>query len=228
MKKRNLLVVTFLLLSVLLVSGICNGAAITPKWVAYDYTTKVEPPTGFAEGSSSSSMSSFCKIDNGVLIMDTMSAPTAGPTYRLPVSTTKVGFKFTVVVRAKANSNIGMDFDFRSGLRERIKLLNSVIELNTSGNKADIKATDWHTYFISYEFIDDAGITKLVTKVYVDGGVAPLIEGKSTTADSASYFRFGDGSGSDGYAGSIDWIMWTFDGAYSPDQVNLPDGFSLK
>jgi hypothetical protein len=54
------------------------------------------------------------------------------------------------------------------------------------------------------------------------------VQGLSITADPAGYFRFGDGSSSAGYAGSIDWIIWTFDGAYSPGQVNLPEGFKLK
>lgn len=225
MKKGKLLLVT-VLLSLILSISVCSGAAVTPNWVAYDYQTTVEPPTNFVEGTTSAPMADFCKITDGVLVFNTMSDPSAGPTYKLMIPNAAPGFKFTAVIKAKADADLGLDFDFRTGIRERITLSNAAITLGNTG-KADssFKTTEWHTYFLSYEITSD---NKLVTKVYLDGVATPLVEGLSSSADSSGYFRFGDGSGSKAYAGSIDWIIWTFDGAYSPDQVNLPAGFALK
>lgn len=224
MKRGNLALVValFLILSV----SVCSGAAVTPNWVAYDYKTAVEPPTNFVEGTSSAPMANFSSIKDGALVINTAADPAAGPTYKLMISNAGPGFKFTAVIRAKADSDFGLDIDFRAGVRERITLGSAAISLTNSG-KADssFKTTDWHTYFLAYEITTDG---KLVTKVYLDGATTPLVEGLSTSADSSGYFRFGDGSGSKAYASSIDWIIWTFDGAYSPDQVNLPTGFALK
>lgn len=225
MNKGNLLL-TIVALSLVLAAGVGNAAAITPNWVAYDYQTAVEPPTNFVDGTSSAPMADFCKIVDGVLVFNTTADPAAGPTYKLMLPNASAGFKFTVVIKAKADADLGWDFDFRTGVRERITLSNSALTLVNSG-KADssFNPTEWHTYFLSYEITSDE---QLITKVYLDGATTPLIEGLSTAKDSSGYFRFGDGSGSKPYAGSIDWLIWTFDGAFSPDQVNLPAGFSLK
>ncbi len=227
MKQKIGIVAAVLLVALLGTSLVCAAPA-TPKWVAYDYTTQVEPPPEFEEGTGSSPMSYYCKIEDGALVLNTMSDPKAGPTYKLRISTPKPGFKMTVVTRAKVNGEFGMDFDFRTGVRERVQLLGSGISLNTSKiNDTTVKTTDWHTYFITFEVINDGGV-KLVTKIYVDGATNPVVQGTSNTTDTSGYFRFGDGSGNSGYMGSIDWFMYTFDGAFSPDQVNLPSGFSLK
>lgn len=225
MKKGNLHLVT-VVLNLVLSAGICSAAAVTPNWVAYDYQTAVEPPTNFVDGTSSAPMADFCKIVDGVLVFNTAADPAAGPTYKLMIPNAAAGFKFTAVIKAKADADLGLDFDFRTGIRERITLSNTAITLvNTGKSDSSFKTTDWHTYFLSYEITGDG---KLVTKVYLDGATTTLVEGLSTAADSSGYFRFGDGSGSKPYASSIDWIIWTFDGAFSPDQVNLPAGFSLK
>lgn len=222
MKKGYLLVILALVFAL---SAVVHGAAVTPNWVAYDYTTKVDAPTNFAEGTSSYPMASFSSIKDGALVMDTNATPAAGPTYKMPLDA-KAGFKMTVVVKVKVLSAFGMDIDFRTGVRERMILKDGAIELNSSQQtNSTVKTTEWHIYFISYEMKDNA---TLVTNVYVDGATTPLLTGTSTKADTSGYFRFGDGSSSSGYAGAIDWIMWTFDGAFSPDQVNLPAGFALK
>jgi hypothetical protein len=227
MKKGNLVLVMFLLVSLLLSAGICNGAVITPKWVAYDYTTKVELPTGWEEANIKAPMADFCSIKNGVLVMDTSNNPSATPAYKLPI-TPADGLKFTIVIKAKADSDFGMDFDFRAGYRERIQLLGTGLKFATSGGTKELKTTDWHTYFLSFEYIKDGGATKLLSKVYVDGDPTPFMQGTSPATDSYNGFRLGDGSSSGSYTGEIDWLFWTFDGAYSPDQVTLPAGFSLK
>ncbi len=229
--KRSLVLVTFLLLVLVLSVGVCNGAAVTPKWAVYDYTTTVQAPPGWEEGSNGYPMASYSTIKDGALALDSTKAPDVGPTYKLKIPTPGAGFKFTAVARVKVDtpSGIGMDFDFRTGLRERIILSSSGIDLNTSKVLVEtVKTTEWHTYFLAYEIVDEAGTLKLLTKVYVDGATTPVAQTASTTKDSSGYFRFGDGSSSSGYAGSIDWILWTFDGAFSPDQVELPAGFSLK
>jgi hypothetical protein len=224
MKKVYLLLVLALVLGLAL-SVTANGAVTTPNWVACDYTTKVEAPTNFSEGTSSYPMANFCSIKDGALVMDTNATPAAGPTYKMTVDA-KAGFKMTIVVKAKVLSAFGMDFDFRAGVRERMILKDGIIELNSSAQTdATVKTTEWHTYFIAYEMKDS---TTLVTKVYIDGATTPLLTGTSTKTDASGYFRFGDGSGSNGYAGAIDWIIWTYDGAFSPDQVSLPNGLALK
>jgi hypothetical protein len=206
-------------------------ASARSRWNVYDYTDKIEPPKGFFDEDSESGMADFCTIIDGALVMDTMANPAAGPTYKIGIQATRqAGLKFTVVVRAKAGAEYGMDFDFRAlGLRERVRLLNGGIKLDSSGHKSSFfKTMEWHTYCISYEVINNADAARLYTKVYVDGASKPMVQGVSTMVDSNNYFRFGDESVSSGYIGAIDWIAWSFDDAYNPNQISLPEGFSLK
>ncbi|HYH04367.1 MAG TPA: hypothetical protein VEC37_14850, partial [Bacillota bacterium] len=199
-------------------------------WRAYDYTNKIEPPSGFFEGNVKSYMGDFCIVNDGALVMDTMSKPAASPCYKIEIPSTKqVGFAFTVVVRAKAGSQYGMDFDFRAvGFRERVRLLNNSVKLEMASIEQVFKTNDWHTYWIAFEVTEENGNPRLITKVYADGAASPMLQGISIAPDSNNYFRFGDGSSSSGYAGAIDWIAWNFDGAYNPTQTRLPAGLRLK
>lgn len=201
------------------------------RWAVFDYNARVEPPTGFMEGNNKFLMADFCAVKNGALVMNTMDNPAAGPSYKLAIPSDRtIGFKFTVVARVKVDSEYGMDFDLRAvGLRERIRLLNSGIKLENTGNRSGfIKTADWHTYWITFEVVDAAGTPTLLTKVYVDGASTPVVKSESTTADSNNYFRIGDCSGSNGYSGEIDWIVWKFNETGKPGQMTLPTGFTFK
>ena len=204
--------------------------AVKTGWRAYDYTDKVEPPSGFIEGNIKNRMADYCIVNDGALIMDTMAKPSAGPAYKMEIRSTKqVGFAFTVVARAKAGSQFGMDFDFRAvGFRERVRLLSNSVKLEVSSIEKVFKTSDWHTYWITFEIVEENGSPRLLTKVYVDGSASPIIEGISIASDSNNYFRFGDCSSSSGYVGAIDWIAWNFDGAFNPTQIRLPAGLRLK
>jgi hypothetical protein len=204
---------------------------VSTGWTVYDYTGIVEPPHRFQEGNAHYRMADFCTVTAGALALNTMANPAAVPSYKIAIPGEKpAGFKFTVVARAKADSKYGIDFDLRAvGLYERVRLRNNQIRLKSSGKvSASFTATKWHTYCIAFEAFANADGVRLLTKVYIDGGANPAVQGISTTPGAGWYFRFGDGSGTDGYLGALDWIAWSFDDAYSPAQVNLPARFGWR
>lgn len=220
MKKGLLLVVLAL---VLCLASVGVYGADAQAWKTMNYTEAVEAPVDFAEGNSNYPMASFCKIEDGALLFDSTTDPKATVSYKLLLNTPK-DFKMTFAIRTKVLNEFGLDIDLRGSVRERIILKNGMIELNTSKSSIDFNTSEWHTYLITFE---NKGIN-LNTKIYVDGATEPVVSGISQKSDNSGYFRFGDGSSGNGYRAAIDWIAWTLDGAFTPDQVTLPEGFSLK
>jgi hypothetical protein len=203
-------------------------ASVVTGWTVYDYTDIAEPPHRFQESNSRYRMAEFCTVTAGALVMDTIANPVAVPSYKIAISGEKsTGFKFTVVVRAKANSEYGIDFDLHAvGRYEKVCLRNNQIRLESSGKaSASFSATKWHTYCIAFETRANAGGVCLLTKVYIDGAANPAVQGIATRPDTGWYFSFGDTSSTDGYLGVLDWIAWSFDDAYTPARINLPARF---
>ncbi|HYH03595.1 MAG TPA: hypothetical protein VEC37_10860, partial [Bacillota bacterium] len=103
--------------------------------------------------------------------------------------------------------------------------------LNTSDSTISEPSTDtsvYHIYQITYD-IDAAKATATVS-VYVDG---TLVSNMSNVAVSGlvstnNCLLIGDGGGS-AYCCDIDWVAWTFDGAFTPTQVkgSLPSGLGV-
>ena len=195
------------------------------NWTAFDWTTSVEPPTGWGEQNS---MNTYCSISDGILSFNSGAGANQAHYRYYFTSPLTLGSKMTIAFKAKADGDTGTlawMLDVQSGYRGqleirngRISLLNGTSPLGT----AVVTASGWHTYLVSYQVV----ATGLQIKVYVDGtGIVALL-GIATTVAANSYIRLGDMSGNNTYMGSIDWIIWTFDGAYVPG-VNLPEGFSL-
>jgi hypothetical protein len=65
-------------------------------------------------------------------------------------------------------------------------------------------------------------------KVYIDGAPTARLSGTVTAAPNGLFIRLGDMSNTNTYKGSLDWIMWTSDGAFFPGGVDMPSGFSLN
>jgi len=194
-------------------------------WVAYDWTTTVEPPTGWVEQNS---MNSFCTVTNGILSFNSGDAANQAH-YRYYFSNLwALGSKMSIVINAKADSTAGSYawvLDFQNVYRGQLEIRNGQINLlNSSGSlgTAAVTASAWHTYLISYEIV----AIGLQIKVYVDGAARAALSGIATSAATGNFMRLGDLSGNNSFSGSIDWIMWTLSGAYAPG-IGLPSGFSL-
>jgi hypothetical protein len=205
-----------------------RGGTSRNSLIVFRYNTKVGPPPGFFDGNKEALMAAYCKITDKALVLDTTANPSASPCYRLSFPSGRpTGFTFTVVTRVKVGSQYGLDFDFRgAGFRERVCLLADGIRLECAGRQsAPLRAIEWHTYCMNFEVTP--GVSLLV-RVYVDGEVEPAIWGVSTVTDNDNCFRFGDLSGYNGYLGTLEWLAWSFDDAYTPEQISLPRGFGWK
>lgn len=222
-----------------------NEAEVTTlvNWVVYDWTDKVEPPTGWVEGNDTYPMANFCTIQDGVLKMDTTSNAAAVPSYRYnfgsPADVPPGSLKFTIVFKAKGEVGVtnvtrAWSLDIQTGLYRggfeiqttQVRLLNGTGTLVSTNAYT---AADWHVYWLTFDYQLDG----IYAKLYVDGNPTPVLEGKITAAPSSTpdpqFMRLGDTStsGTNLYIGYIDWIFWTFDGCFAPGEVQLPEGFSL-
>lgn len=194
-------------------------------WVAYDWTDTVQPPTGWVEENL---MNSFCTIDSGILSFNSGAAVNQAHYRYYFDSAFALGSKMTIVFKARADSTAGSwawVLDFQNVYRGQLQIRNGPISLlngSSTMGMAAVSASAWHTYFISYEVV----ATGLQIKVYVDGAARAAMSAIATTPATGSYIRLGDLSGNNSFKGSIDWILWTFNGAYVPG-IGLPSGFSL-
>lgn len=226
-------------------SDYSNEAEVTTlvNWVVYDWKEVVEPPTGWVEGNETYPMANFCTIQDGILKMDTRSVAAAVPSYRYnfgsPQEVTPGSLKFTLVFKAKGEVGItnvtrAWTLDIQTGLYRggfeigttSVRLLNGTGTLVSTTN---YNAADWHVYWLTFDYQLDG----IYAKLYVDGDPTPVLEGKITAAPSSppdpQFMRLGDTStsASNLYIGYIDWIFWTFDGCFAPNEVQLPEGFNL-
>lgn len=222
-----------------------NEAEVTTlvNWVVYDWTDKVEPPTGWVEGNDTYLMANFCTIQDGVLKMDTTSNAAAVPSYRYnfgsPADVPPGSLKFTIVFKAKGEVGVtnvtrAWTLDIQTGLyRGGFEIGTNLVRLlNGTGTLVSTNAytaADWHVYWLTFDYQLDG----IYAKLYVDGNPTPVLEGNITAAPSSTpdpqFMRLGDTStsGTNLYIGYIDWIFWTFDGCFAPGEVQLPEGFSL-
>ncbi len=112
-----------------------------------------------------------------------------------------------------------IEVEYRDGiLRERLFVLpGGVVELD----RADVTATlpnnadGWHTYRITYQ--------NGVSTVYVDEHPAPLLSGTTTSLNSTSDIRWGDGSDGNTYGFYLDWFIYDTTGVYAPGESIIPD-----
>ena len=127
----------------------------------------------------------------------------------------------TMVARVKGISDTldrPMEFDFEhGGFRERLYIKSdNTYELKYSEMKGDLpNVMNWHTFRITKD-------TSFVM-FYLDENPVPVAEVVTTQTSGNNYFRFGDGNGGTSVGGLIDWITWTTDGTYAPDELAVPD-----
>lgn len=226
-------------------SDYSNEAEVTTlvNWSVYDWKDVVEPPTGWIDGNATYPMANFCTIQDGVLKMDTTSSAAATPSYRFNFDSSicQPGqFKMTIVFKAKGEVGVTnvtrawtLDIQtalYRGGFEiqpNQVRILNGTGTLVSS---TQVTGADWHVYWFTVEYNLDG----LYARLYVDGNPTPLLEGNINSAPSSApdpqFMRLGDTSTSSSnlYIGYIDWIFWTFDGAFVPGQVQIPEGFSLN
>lgn len=195
-------------------------------WVAYDWTDTVQPPTGWVEENL---MNGFCTVDNGILSFSSGAAINEAH-YRFYFdSAFTLGSKMTIVFKAcepivRAGSYAWV-LDFENEYRGQLEIRNGQINLlngTASLGTAAVSASAWHIYLVSFEMV----ATGLQIKVYVDGSARSAASGIATSVATGLYIRLGDLSGNNSFSGSMDWIMWTFSGAYAPG-IGLPSGYSL-
>lgn len=199
----------------------------TPTWKVYDWTSDAATGTAPTDwiNSSGTLMDDSCTITGGIL--NFIGTASGSPTYRYNFTTAPVaGWTMTLGFRAKANADYGWRFDLQGGYRAGLDINKTELKIydSTSGiGTYTITGDAWHTYFLTFEMVSDG----MNIKVYVDGNAIPVLSGKAVTVNTNAYIRFGDTSTSQDYQGSMDWIFWTFDGAYVPGLVTLPPGYSL-
>jgi hypothetical protein len=194
-------------------------------WISYDWTDTVQAPVGWGEQNS---MNSYCTVSNGILSFNSGAAINQAHYRYYFAAPMALGSKMSIIMRAKADSTAGSYawvLDFENEYRGQLEIRNGQISLlngSASLGTAAVSVSAWHTYLISVEMV----ATGLQMKVYVDGSARAAASGIASGAASGLYIRLGDLSGNNSFSGSLDWIMWTFSGAYAPG-IGLPSGFSL-
>jgi hypothetical protein len=196
------------------------------NWNVFDWTDTVMPPSGWQDRDN---MNTYCTIADGILSFNSDSASNQAH-YRYSMSPLDSGAKMTVVLKARGDglaNSLAWMVDFQSTYRGQLEIRNGQVSLQNGTStiaSVTVSASAMHTYMISYENIGSG----MRINVYIDGAPTALLSGTVTVGASGTYIRLGDLSGSNTYKGSLDWIMWTTDGAFFPGGVDIPEGFSLK
>jgi hypothetical protein len=173
-------------------------------------------------------MNSYCTVTDGILSFNSGAAVNQAHYRYYFTDPLTLGSKMTIIFKAKADSTAGSlawMLDFQGAYRGQLEIRNGRVSLlngTATMGMAVVSASAWHTYFVSYEVV----ATGLQIKVYLDGAAHAAMSGIATNAATSGYIRLGDLSGNNSFKGSIDWILWTFNGAYVPG-IGLPSGFSL-
>jgi hypothetical protein len=200
-------------------------------WVGADWTGsgKATLFDGFTDGKD---MLEYASIVDGALKFDTAATPSISGGFGTPTQPFGKRFKTLIViarVKAASTDTAAIDFDLKAaGYRQRVQLTkgNTIQIYGESGSVKykELNLTDWHTYLITYTKTD-AG---LLTNIYIDGATIPTVTGTAPNVSEQTIFRMGDGSGSTGYSGFIDWVYYTTDNTVTPENLQLPPGVSLK
>ncbi len=129
----------------------------------------------------------------------------------------------TLVARVKSVEGYDRSTELdlqQGGFRERLYIKSdNTFELKESKIKGKLPNTgNWHIFRIT----KDAD----KVKVYVDEKPEPIAEATTTTTSTSKYFRFGDGNGSSSVGGLVDYVVWSTKGAFAPDELAIPEGYS--
>lgn len=197
--------------------------SVSANWSIFNWTDVVTQPDGWLNREE---MNTFCTIADGILSFDSDSGSNqAHYRYTFP-SPSEVGTKMTLVLKARGDGvqqSLAWMVDFQNNFRGQVEIRNGQVGLKNVGT-ISLSASVMHTYMIGYEILDDG----IFINVYIDGAPTAALSGKVTAVASGAYIRIGDMSSTNTYKGSLDWIMWTSDGAFFPGSVDIPEGFSLN
>ncbi|MBN1307916.1 MAG: hypothetical protein JXA18_08370 [Chitinispirillaceae bacterium] len=200
--------------------------SVSANWTVFDWTDAVSPPDGWQEREA---MNSYCTIADGVLSFDSREGGNQAH-YRYQFSTPlDTGSAMTLVFKARGDgepNSLAWMLDFQNTYRGQVEIRNGQVGLQNGGSTigtAAISASAMHTYMVSYEVLSEG----VRINVYIDGAPTAALSGTVTVSTSSIFIRLGDMSNNNAYKGSLDWIMWTADGAFFPGGVDMPEGVSL-
>uniref|UniRef100_A0A7C3MIS0 Fibronectin type III domain-containing protein n=1 Tax=Dictyoglomus thermophilum TaxID=14 RepID=A0A7C3MIS0_DICTH len=213
----------------------------SPTWGTHDWTNTFEFPSGWIDGNANYPMQNFCTVQDGILIFDTTYTAGATPSFRYNFEACAPNsFSMTIVLKAKGD--VGTNVTRAWTLDIQTALYRGGFEIQTNPTQVRIlngtstlasytmTTTDWHIYWFTVNYTVDG----LYAKLYVDNNSTPVLEGIINAAPSTppdpQFMRLGDTStsASNLYKSQLDWIFWTFDGAFAPNEVKLPEGFNLN
>jgi hypothetical protein len=205
------------------------------SWTTYDGSTlpaTASPAftTSNSAGSPTTEIVSDPDITNNDLLHVSTPATSDNQQWRQALSMSE---NYTVVVRAKASAGVGsggsfvfdLDLDVRTGStpnRWQLRILKTnkfSVATGTADATNDLNAdvTEWNTY----RFVWKNSGTE--TYLYVNESPDPVYSGAgSSSTGSNSYFRFGDGYGSNNIDTYFDWVIWDVTGGYTPTESPLP------
>jgi hypothetical protein len=213
-----------------------------PTWSTFDWTYTFEFPTGWIEGNQNYPMQNFCTVQEGILIFDTTYTAGATPSFRYNFDNNCAPNSFSMTIVLKAKGDVGTNITRAWTLDIQTTLYRGGFEIQTNPTQVRIlngtatlvsytmTTTDWHVYWFNVTYT----LGGLYAKLYVDESPTPVIEGNISAAPSSppspQFMRLGDTStsASNLYKGALDWMFWTFDGAFAPNEVKLPEGFNLN
>ena len=200
--------------------------SIPANWTTFDWTDDVSPPDGWQDRES---MNTYCTVIDGILSFDSREGANQAH-YRYQFSPSPdTGSAITLVLKARGDgtaNSLAWMLDFQYMYRGQIEFRNGEVSLQNGSSTigtVSISASVMHTYMVTYEILS----TGLRINVFIDGAPTAVLSGTVTAAASNAFIRLGDMSNNNTYMGSLDWIMWTTDGAFFPGGVDMPEGFSL-
>jgi hypothetical protein len=145
------------------------------------------------------------------------------------------GSKLTFAFKAKYDGTatepkMAWNWTFQNTLRvefdiqyNNVRIMNGT-DSTTASNYTTIDTTAWHTYYITLDFTSSSQAT---LNLYIDGSATAAITKTITATSTNTKIMMGDSSTSDYFKGSMQWFFWRIDGAFAPDSVALPTGYSL-
>lgn len=196
---------------------------------------------------------SYASVGSGLLSVDTTTGPLSSQTYfQIDDAFSTGGYpkKATIVARMRGNSlatikGLMIDSAFskagESGPRVHFRVLPdadahgfylSQIDQAAGGDGnvygKNIDASAWHIFQISVSL---SSATTGKVEVFLDADPVPVISQNFTnllqaTAVGQNYLRIGEEDTSGASRGDFDWVVWTSEAAYTPEQIKglLPSG----
>lgn len=224
------------------VSAAPAGPAL--PWYVYaasvmpDNAQAVKAPDGSARPFAGVNNTAHMRLDKGTLRVDTTTGTDSSyAKFTLPYA---AGYPrhVTLVARIAGNSNDNRASDLEIALAPNAGAVGSRVKfiVSESGSKGlkiekfdgqkslthEMTTSGVHVYQLAFT---QNSATEGSFSVYVDGVPTPVfaesgIKLRPTNKPGENFIGIGANSTSQAYQGSIDWAVWTTDGAYTPAQLH--------